>query len=78
MKRIDSGTSFDEQHYRVPELAAKWGVSRATIRTLIRNNPDIGVRYLPATTKFVARRCRTPLIPESAARQLYLLLPKNT
>jgi predicted DNA-binding transcriptional regulator AlpA len=76
--RHDRVPRFDEQHFRVPELAAKWGVSRATIRTLIKNNPDVGVRFLPpSANKKASRHCVTAIISESAAKELYLRLPRS-
>jgi hypothetical protein len=78
-KNSDPSASFDEKHFRVPELAETWGISRATLRTLIRKNPDVPVRYLPKSgNRKASRTNRTPLIPESSARELYLRLPRES
>jgi hypothetical protein len=78
MKRIDPAATFDEQHFSVPDLAKKWRISAASVRTLLKNNPDVPVRYLPPTkTKGGKEIHRRPLIPESSVKELYLRLPRS-
>ena len=62
-----------EKHYRVPELAERWGISRSRLAMLFRNEPGVmrlGVQhftlYIPES---VAQRVHDRLSQVTAARQ---------
>ena len=37
---LDAG-SFAEKHYRIGELAERWGLGRETVRKLVKNEPGV-------------------------------------
>lgn len=61
--------SFVEKHYRIGELAERWGLGRETVRKLIRDEP--GVVQIRQGRKKVHT---TYTIPESVARRIHTRL----
>ena len=71
------GAEAFEQHYTVPQLAARWGYSPATIRNLFRDEP--GVIRLRIPTKLNAKCQRYyASIPAPIARAVYERLQKDS
>jgi hypothetical protein len=65
---LDAGT-FAEKHYRIGELAERWGLGRETVRKLVKNQP--GVIQIRKGRK---KAHTTYTIPESVARRIHTRL----
>jgi len=65
---LDAG-SFAEKHYRIGELAERWGLGRETVRKLVKNEP--GVIQIRQGRK---KAHTTYTIPESVARRIHTRL----
>jgi hypothetical protein len=61
----DAG-SFAEKHYRIGELAERWGLGRETVRKLVKDEP--GVIQIRQGRK---KTHTTYTIPESVARRIH-------
>ena len=66
--------SASERHYSVPELAALWGLSQDTIRSIFRGVPGILRIARPETRR--KRSYTTIRIPESVAQRVHSTLGK--
>lgn len=65
----DSGSTFDERHFRIEELAEKWAYGRETIRLLVKDEPGVLKR------RGGAKQAHTTYsVPESVARRIYARL----
>jgi hypothetical protein len=64
----DDPLLFEEQHFTVKELAAKWRFSAEFVSQLVRNEPGVTewVRQEPGK-----RRYRVLRIPQSVAERVY-------
>jgi hypothetical protein len=65
---LDAG-SFAEKHYKIGELAERWGLGRETVRKLVKNEP--GVIQIRQGRK---KAHTTYTIPESVARRIHTRL----
>jgi hypothetical protein len=61
--------SFAEKHYRIGELAERWGLGREKVRKLVKNEP--GVIQIRQRRK---KAHTTYTIPESVARRIHTRL----
>ncbi len=59
----------DEQHYTVPQLAKRWGLSDDTIRGLFEN--EVGVLKIARPERMNKRRYVTLSVPESVAQRVH-------
>jgi hypothetical protein len=62
-------SSFAEKHYRIGELAERWGLGRETVRKLVKDEP--GVIQIRQGRK---KAHTTYTIPESVARRIHTRL----
>ena len=67
---IDS-QRFAEKHFRIGELAEKWGLGRETIRKLVKDEP--GVILIRQGRK---KAHTTYSVPESVARRIHTRLTR--
>jgi hypothetical protein len=58
-----------EQHYKISELAKKWGYSEPTIRPWFEDEPDCLVDEYPETMH--KRRYKSIRVPRSTAERVY-------
>lgn len=65
---LDAG-HFAEKHYRIGELAERWGLGRETVRKLVKDEP--GVIQIRQGRK---KAHTTYTIPESVARRIHTRL----
>lgn len=63
--------SFAEKHYRIGELAERWGLGRETVRKLVKDEP--GVIQIRQGRK---RAHTTYTVPESVARRIHTRLAR--
>jgi transposase len=62
------GVPWNQQHYRVGQVAKMLGIGVSTVERMIRGNPLL--RFLPRTPGGGKKR-RTPLISEALLQELY-------
>lgn len=71
---MNGNNGFEEKHYRLSELATMWGLSRATVRKLVMNDPEVvKVRMGPKKAHTIYS------VPESVAERIHtsLLNPES-
>jgi hypothetical protein len=65
-----SDSPFDAVHYRILDLAGRWGLSREKVRLLIKDEPGV-MRF-----KLGRKKAHTTYsVPESVAARIYARLP---
>lgn len=69
----DSPDQPFERHYRLRELAELWGLSRQTVRSLVKDEPAV-VRVVIGKKKALTLHS----VPESVARRVYTRLTSTT
>jgi len=61
-----SGSRFKEEHYRISQLADRWGIGRETVRLLVKDEP--GVLKIRQGRK---KAHTTYSVPESVAKRIH-------
>lgn len=59
--------TFDERHFTIAEIAARWGISREKARRLFHDEPGV-IRF--HQTQKHTRQYNTYRVPESVARRV--------
>jgi hypothetical protein len=70
MKHFDPAEYFDEQHYRVQEVAQKLKMGESTVRKRFKKHPR--VRFMTYRDARGRLRPGIMLIPESVLKEVYL------
>jgi hypothetical protein len=58
-----------EQHYQIPEIAKKWGLSEDSVRSLFKGEPGVLTIARPGTAK--KRRYVSMRVPESVLLRVH-------
>lgn len=68
----------DEKHWRIGELALRWGVSEKTARRLFANEPEVMRLSHPSRRvgRLLKRRYMTMTVPDSVAARVHARLCK--